>query len=41
MVEGFCKVFYEDEIDVSSAGADINKIDPTTSEIITDFKLSL
>lgn len=41
MAEGFCKAFYEDEIDVYSAGNDPQEIDPTTIQIMDEVGIDI
>ncbi len=41
MAEGFCKAFYEDEIDVYSAGSDPQEIDPTTIQVMDEVGIDI
>lgn len=41
MAEGFCRAFYEDEVDVYSAGSDPQEIDPTTIHVMDEVGIDI
>lgn len=41
MAEGFCRAFYEDEVEVYSAGSDPQEIDPTTIDVMDEVGIDI